>query len=190
MDKIQKHHHRSYEEYARVLSFTPRARSSTIPGKVGIIVIALGETNLTLLEILVSRGFKFSIAERVYLRKEYKHAKIFSVLGKIPYAKIPSSARDQTYNVVKQIVTDNETKFIEYLNCMGSITSRVHALELIPGIGKMYMHAMLNERAARKFSSYDDVQTRVGLQDPVKHISERIVSELMGCCKSNLFVKR
>ena len=42
---------RKYEEYAYVLDFKSRSKSTTVHGRTGIIVIAIGEERLTLLEI-------------------------------------------------------------------------------------------------------------------------------------------
>jgi putative nucleotide binding protein len=52
------------------------------------------------------------------------------------------------------------------------------------------MKTMLEEREKKKFESYQDLQERVGFKDPVKHISERILDELTGQSRMNLFVKR
>ncbi len=52
------------------------------------------------------------------------------------------------------------------------------------------MKTMLEEREKQKFESYLDLQDRVGFKDPVKHISERILDEITGESRMNLFVKR
>ena len=106
------------------------------------------------------------------------------------YDKISSSAQSELPTVVQTIVTANESKFVEYLNNARPLTPRIHALELIPGIGKTYMKTMLEEREKKKFESYQDLQDRVGFKDPVKHISERIMDEITGESRMNLFVKR
>ena len=106
------------------------------------------------------------------------------------YDHISSSAQSELFTVVENIVTVNEKKFVEYLNNAQPLTPRIHALELIPGIGKTYMKIMLEEREQKKFESYVDLQDRVGFKDPVKHISERIMDEISGESRMNLFVKR
>jgi putative nucleotide binding protein len=106
------------------------------------------------------------------------------------YDKISSSAQSELETVVENIVTENESKFVEYLNNAQPLTPRIHALELIPGIGKIYMKNMLEEREKKKFESYRDLQERVGLKEPIKHISERIMDEITGESRMNLFVKR
>ena len=106
------------------------------------------------------------------------------------YGHISSSAQSELLTVVENIVTINEKKFVDYLNNAQPLTPRIHALELIPGIGKTYMKTMLEEREHQKFESYVDLQERVGFKDPVKHISERIMDEISGESRMNLFVKR
>ncbi len=171
------------------MDFNPRGRSSTIRGKDGIIVTAIGEDRLTLLEVLGVPNSTFDVGERIYIGREGR-TKVLSVLGKMDYSRISMSAQNELPGVVENIVTRNESRFVEYLNNARPLTPRIHALELIPGIGKMYMKTMLEEREIKKFESYEDLQERVGLKDPVRHISERIIDELTGQSRMNLFVKK
>ena len=180
---------RKYEEYAYVLDFNPRGKSSTVRGREGIIVTAIGEDRLTLLEILGVPNSAFEVGERIYIGKEGR-TKVLSVLGKMEYDNISSSAQSELNAVVENIVTTNESRFVEYLNNARPLTPRIHALELIPGIGKTYMKTMLEEREKNKFTSYQDLQERVGFKEPIKHITQRILDEITGESRMNLFVKR
>ena len=180
---------RKYEEYAYVLDFNPRGKSVTVRGREGIIITAIGEDRLTLLEVLGMPNSAFEIGERIYIGKEGR-TKILSVLGKLEYEHISSSSQSELPGVVQNIVTHNEARFVEYLNNARPLTPRTHALELIPGIGKTYMKLMLEEREKKKFASYADLQDRVGFKEPVKHISERIMDEITGQSRMNIFVKK
>ncbi|WP_255464135.1 DUF655 domain-containing protein [Nitrosopumilus sp. b1] len=180
---------RKYEEYAYVLDFNARGKSSTVRGREGIIVTAIGEDRLTLLEILGIPNSAFEVGERIYIGKDGR-TKVLSVLGKLQYEKISSSAQSELPGVVEDIVTENEERFVNYLNNAQPLTPRIHALELIPGIGKTYMKTMLEEREKKKFTSFDDIQERVGLKEPIKHISQRILEEVTGETRMNLFVKK
>ncbi|MGH1522197.1 MAG: DUF655 domain-containing protein [Nitrosopumilus sp.] len=180
---------RKYEEYAYVLDFNSRGKSSTVRGRDGIIVTAIGEDRLTLLEILGVPNSTFEVGERIYIGKDGR-TKVLSVLGKMDYDNVSSSAQSELESVIENIVTTNELKFVEYLNNARPLTPRIHALELIPGIGKTYMKTMLEEREKKKFESYQDLQDRVGFKEPIKHISERIMDEITGQSRMNLFVKR
>jgi putative nucleotide binding protein len=180
---------RKYEEYAFVLDFNSRGKSSTVRGRDGIIVTAIGEDRLTILEILGVPNSTFDIGEKIYIGKEGR-TKVLSVLGKLDYEKISFAAQSELETTIETIVTENESKFVEYLNKAQPLTPRIHALELIPGIGKTYMKLMLEEREKKLFESYQDLQERVGFKEPVKHIAERIMDEITGQSRMNLFVKR
>ena len=180
---------RKYEEHAYVLDFNPRGKSTTVRGRDGIIITSIGEDRLTLLEVLGVPNSTFEIGEKIYIGREGR-TKISSVLGKMEYENISSSAQSELPNVVEKIVTNNERRFVDYLNNARPLTPRIHALELIPGIGKTYMKTMLEEREMKKFESYVDLQDRVGFKEPVKHITERIMDEISGESRMNLFVKR
>jgi putative nucleotide binding protein len=180
---------RRYEEYAYVLDFVERGKSQTVRGREGIILTALGEDRLTLLEILGAENSTFEVGERIYIGKEGR-TKVQSVLGKLDYEKISQTAQTEIVGVVQKIIIQNEKRFMDYLNNAQPLTPRIHALELIPGIGKTYLSVMLEEREKKKFESFDDLQTRVGLKDPIKHIAKRILEEITGEARMNLFVKK
>ena len=180
---------RKYEEYAFVLDFNVRGKSTTVRGREGIIVTAIGEERLTLLEILGVPDSTFEVGEKIYIGKEGR-TKVLSVLGKMEYEKISDSSKSELSTVVNKIVAENEKRFVDYLNNAQPLTPRIHALELIPGIGKTYMKTMLEEREKKKFESFDEIQERIGLKEPIKHITERILEEITGETRMNLFVKR
>jgi len=180
---------RKYEEHAYVLDFNTRGKSSTVRGRDGIIVTAIGEDRLTLLEILGVPNSTFEIGEKIYIGKEGR-TKVLSVLGKMQFNKISASAQSELLTVANKIVAENEQRFVDYLNNAQPLTPRIHALELIPGIGKTYMKVMLEEREKKKFESFADLQDRVGFKEPIKQISKRIMEEISGESRMNLFVKR
>jgi putative nucleotide binding protein len=180
---------RKYEEYAYVLDFTLRGKSHTVRGREGIIIQAIGEERLTLLELLGVQNMSFEVGERVYIGREGRD-KVMSVLGRLDYHDISQSAKNELPNIVEIIVIANEKRFIDYMNTSQPITPRIHALELIPGIGKTYMMTIIKEREKKRFESFEDIQTRVGLRDPAKLISKRILDEIAGEARMNLFVRK
>src|SRR5438552_1074739 len=126
------------------------------------------------------------IVKRVYIGKEGR-TKILSVLGRLEYNEISTAAQSELAGVVEKIVSQNEQRFVDYLNNAQPLTPRIHALELIPGIGKTYMKSMLAEREKRKFTDFKDLQARVGLKEPAKQIAKRIIEEITGETRMNLF---
>lgn len=180
---------RKFEEYAYILDYVQNGKSSIVRMRDGIIVQAIGEEHLTILELLGIKNEQFGIGERVYIGKEGR-AKILSVLGRIDYDRLTPTAKNELQTVVEKIVSENETRFVDYFNSAQPMTPRVHSLELIPGIGKTYMKSILDERDKKKFTSFTDLHDRTGLRDASKHIAKRICDEISGETRMNVFVRK
>jgi putative nucleotide binding protein len=191
IDEGYAHHQpqRKYEEYAYILDFTQRGKSTTVRGREGVILQVIGEERLTLLELLGYGNASFEVGERLYIGREGRE-KIISVLGRLEYSSISQTAKNELLPTVEKIVLQNGQRFIDYVNIAQPVTPRIHALELIPGIGKTYMMAIIKAREAKKFESFQDIQERIGLKDPAKLIARRIVEEITGEARMNLFVRR
>jgi putative nucleotide binding protein len=181
--------HRKYEEHAYVLDVLPNSRSKTVRGREGLIIQAIGEDKLTLLELLGLPNMDFDIGEKLYIGKEGR-TKVISVLGRLDYDALTASAKDELPYIIEDIVKNNEKKFIDYINHAQPLTPRIHSLELIPGIGKTYLMQILNEREKKPFESFEDLQQRTGIREPIKIIAKRIYEEISGSTKMNIFVKR
>jgi putative nucleotide binding protein len=65
----------------------------------------------------------------------------------------------------------------------------MHALELIPGIGKKYMWQIINEREKTTFKNFEDLQKRADTPSPAKLITKRILEEMSGESKYRLFTR-
>jgi putative nucleotide binding protein len=180
---------KKYEEFAYVLDFTPRGKSVVIKGREGPMVQAIGEQRLTLLELLAMENQDFEIGEKVKIGKEGRE-KIVSVLGKLTFEELSPEAKSSLPMVVENLVKENEAKYVAYFNDLQPLTPRLHGLELIPGIGKTFMKEIVDMREKQPFTSFDDIQKRVGLREPAKMISRRIVEELAGDSRVSIFVKK
>jgi putative nucleotide binding protein len=66
----------------------------------------------------------------------------------------------------------------------------VHALELLPGVGRKYRDIILREREKKAFESLEELEKRCGLNDPLKIITKRVLDELTGQTRYNIFVRR
>jgi len=170
-----------------VLDYSLRGKSITIRGREGIIIQAIGENRLTLLELLGAQNANFEIGEKVYIGKEGRN-KIISVLGKLQYNLISQSAKNDLPSIVEKIVLSNEERFVSYINSAQPITPRIHSLELIPGIGKTYMMSIIRDREKEKFTSFSDIQSRIGLKDIYKLVTKRIIEEIARETRMTLFV--
>ena len=52
------------------------------------------------------------------------------------------------------------------------------------------MNVIIKERENKQFENYNDIETRAGLKEPIRHLTQRIVEEISGEARMNLFVKR
>jgi len=180
---------RKYEEYAYVLDLTTRGRSATVRGREGTIIQAIGEERLTLLELLGVPNMTFDLGERLYIGREGR-TKVLSVLGRLEYDSISPNAKSELPSVIEKLVRTNEKRFVDYINQAQPINPRIHSLELIPGIGKTYMMTILTERDKKPFENFEDLQKRVGLRDPSKLMAKRIIDEISGTARMNIFVRK
>lgn len=149
---------------------------------------ALGLEHLTLLELIPKKGIFLQPHEEVYIG-EGKRDKIHHIKGRIPAQKLTTTAYGELKHVIEEIVSKNEPKFIRFFNEAQPLSTRMHQLELLPGLGKKHMWEILEARKEKPFENFDDLKKRVKLlPDPRTIIVKRIISELEGEEKHNIFV--
>jgi putative nucleotide binding protein len=182
-----------YEEYALVLDFLPHGRpgirvSGRAGYRAGALVQLVGEGFFTLLEALIKDGVMLKPHDRVYVGKNTRE-EITYIIGRISYDELTAAAKTELPTVVSGIVLNREKWFLDFFNTARAVTPRMHALELIPGIGKKYMWQVVNERDKKLFENFDDLQKRTELPNPVKLITKRVLEELSGDSKYRLFTR-
>jgi putative nucleotide binding protein len=179
---------RLYEEYAYVLDFlqygrpvADKSRHLALPT-----VQVIGETYFTLLEAEVRAGAPVNLHERVYIGKE-RREKINRIIGRIGYNDLTANAKAEVLSVLEELIRNQETRFVAFFNNSQAITPRMHALELLPGIGKKSMWQIINARERKPFANFKDIQDRTSVGDPTKVIAKRILDELTGGEKYRIF---
>jgi putative nucleotide binding protein len=178
-----------YEEHAYVLDYLPHGRPGIRPNyRAGALVQVIGEEFFTLLEATVREGLILKPYDRVYVGKESRE-QVTYIMGRIGFEELTSSAKLELPMVIERIVLNREPWFINFFNTAQAITPRMHALELIPGIGKKYMWQIINERERNSFKSFDDLQQRANIPSPAKLVTKRILEELSGESKYRLFTR-
>lgn len=168
------------EEYAYILDFLPEGRPDA-PQRTGEpIAYSIGEDRFTLLELIPKDGATLIIGDRVYVGKETDdREKISRVKGRIAFDDMTHVAQEEARNVIQRIVEEHEDKYLRFFNEAQSVTTRLHMLELVPGLGKKLMWAILEERKKKEFESFEDVEERVkGVHHPAKLVAERVLKEL------------
>ncbi|MBI4738366.1 DUF655 domain-containing protein [Candidatus Woesearchaeota archaeon] len=180
---------REKEELAIVLDFLPngypfdpRPSHRKTP-----IVQVLGKKRFTLLELVPKKDVFLQPNDEIYIG-EGKREQIHHILGKLPYNKLTSTGRTNLEYAIKDLVKANEAKFIDFFNKAQPMTVRMHQLELIPGVGKKHMNAILEEREKGLFTSLEELKSRVKLMpDPEGAIVKRIMNEIEGLEKHRIF---
>ncbi len=174
------------EEYAIVLEYLPNGYP--LEGKMMPIAQAIGETNLTLLELVPRRGETIEIGEKVYIG-EGKRDKIYYILGRLNREKITEGAKNQLQDFIKQVVKERAETFVEFFNKSDAINKRIHQIELLPGFGKKHMKEILDKRKEKVFENFGDMKKRIqNLPDPERAVEKRILQELTELERYKLFV--
>lgn len=180
---------RGREETAVVLDFLPNGYpfDDRPMHRKTAITQAIGKKHFTLLELVPKKGISLQPTQEVYIG-EGKREEIHHIVGKLPIDRLTSTARQELSFIIEDLVKKDEKRFIEFFNKAQPLTTRMHQLELIPGLGKKHMWEIIEARKDKPFESFDDIKKRVKLMpDPEKALVKRILSELEGKEKHRIF---
>src|SRR3989344_2377474 len=186
----QKKIEKSKEEIAIVLDFLPNGypyddRPMYMKNP---LVQAIGSEHFVLLELVPKKGIHLQPYEEVYIG-DGKRDKVHHIVGKMALDKLTATAKSELEFVIKDIVKKNEKRFINFFNNARPLSTRMHQLELLPGLGKKHMWQIVEARNDKPFESFADIKKRVKLMpDPEKATVKRIVQELQGTEKHRIFV--
>ncbi|MDD5086291.1 MAG: DUF655 domain-containing protein [Candidatus Nanoarchaeia archaeon] len=178
------------EEYATVLDFLPNGYpfDSRPSHQKTAIAQAIGKKNFVLLELVPKKEIFLQPNEDVYIGQD-KRDKIHHINGKLQFSKLTRTAKSELDFVVKSIVENYEQRFVDFFNNAQPLSTRMHSIELLPGMGKKRMWEILDERKVEPFKSFEDMKKRVKLMpDPKAAVIKRIMKELEGNEKHHLFV--
>ncbi|MCK4634669.1 MAG: DUF655 domain-containing protein [Candidatus Aenigmarchaeota archaeon] len=166
------------DEWVIVLDFLPNGHSGR--GRLEPIAQVIGEKYFSLLEIVPRDDTKLSLGDRVYVG-EGTREKIKYIKRSISLGDLTAFSSSEIKEVIKDLVREEEERFIDFFNKAGPISTRMHSLELLPGVGKKHMWELLGARKEKEFENYEDLKTRVPLlPDPENMVVKRIMIELKG----------
>ena len=151
---------------------------------------AIGKKHCALLELVPKKDIFLQPYKEVYIG-EGKRDDIHHIIGRLPVDRLTQTAKSELEFVIKDIVMKDSTRFVQFFNTSSPLTTRMHQLELLPGLGKKHMWEIIEHREDKQFDSFVDVKKRVKLMpDPEKLIIKRILLEIEGQEKHHLFVDR
>jgi putative nucleotide binding protein len=181
------------EDYARILDWLPQGHPDQSKYRREPLAYALGEDEGKMFELVPKDGVPLQVGQRVYIGKEIEQRKeILHVKRRVGFEELTTAAQSELPFVVGQIVKEKEEKFISFYNTAQAITTRFHMLELLPGLGKKTMWAVLEERKKGPFKDFQDLEQRVpSLHHPERLVAKRIEMEISDPTqKYRLFVAR
>ncbi|MDI6806714.1 MAG: DUF655 domain-containing protein [Candidatus Aenigmarchaeota archaeon] len=174
------------DEFVIVLDFLPHGKATD--RKAEPLAQTIGEKYFNLLEVVIRDNTVVKPGDRLYVG-ENKRAEVKYIKGRITYEELTGFARSEVENTINNLVKNNEKKVTEFFNRAGPISTRFHALELLPGIGKKHLWRIIRERKKKKFESFDDLHQRIKMFPDVRRIVvKRILDELKGEERNRLFV--
>lgn len=139
---------------------------------------AIGVEKFTLIELTPKQGIDLDIHDHVYIGSG-KREKINRVKGLLKFENLTATSRIEMEYAIKEIILSQEEKYIKFFNEIGALNTRMHKLELIPGIGKKQMQMILDERKKAPFADFADLSARIPLiKDPAGMLAQRVKLEL------------
>jgi putative nucleotide binding protein len=168
------------EDYAYIIDFMPYGHPDDKRPihKREPLAQVVGEKRFTLLEVSLKKGKSPLVMDRLFIGKGERDI-VHKIKRRLNYEGITPAAKSELPFVIEHIIKQDEKRFVEFFNKAESITTRLHQLELLPGVGKKTMWAIIDERKKKPFESFSEIAGRVkGLQHPEKLVVNRILYEM------------
>ena len=168
------------EDYVRILDHLPQGHPERSRFEREPLAYALGEDEFKLFELVTKEGVTLIAGDRTYIGKEAdKREAILHVKRRVGFDELTTAAQNEVPLIVQQVVKEKEDRFVRFFNEAQAITTRFHMLELLPGLGKKTMWAILEERKKGPFKSFEDMAKRVSMvHHPEKLVAKRIEMEI------------
>lgn len=178
------------ESFAYILDYLPGGRQTERGYHREAVALAIGETELKLLELIPRPGAAVTVGERIpLLAVGETPSAVDHVRRRIGYGDLTAAARSELASALERIVRADPARYLRFFNDAPAVSRRYHLLELLPGIGKKTMQAILDERRRAPFTSFPELEERLHLKNPERLIVGRIEAELSGVDdKYRLFV--
>jgi putative nucleotide binding protein len=134
--------------------------------------------DFVLYEVKMNRDSDIRVQEKATYEEFVRQNKLRDVIKKIDYKDLTNTSKALLQPILEQEVMNFEEQFINFFNNSTSITPRMHALKLLPGVGQKHMWEILNARNRQKFTTFQDISDRTSISNPSKLIAQRIIKEL------------
>lgn len=173
----------SKEEYAVILDFLPQGYAGARFREP--IAQAIGESFFSLLELIPKENISLKQGDQVYIG-DGKRDHIKLIKRRMRLSELTNVASGNLEEVLVDLVKKNEQSILNFFNKSGTVTPRLHQLELLPGVGKIYVEAIIRNRP---YTSFDELSKKTELPDPAKVVKKRIMDEMTGMQKYYIFTR-
>lgn len=174
------------DEFLIVLDFLSTGKPGDRRGEP--VAQGVGEKYFSLLEVILKEGVTAKAKDKLYIG-EGKRDQVKYIRGKIRFSDLTSYGKDVLEEVVTELVEEGERKFVEFFNKASALTTRMHSLELLQGIGKKHLWSIIAERKKKSFETFEEIKQRIPMVgDPKKMIIRRIMDEIQEKDRHQLFV--
>ena len=134
--------------------------------------------DFVLYEVKINKDSDIKVQEKNTYEEFLRQNKLRDVLKKIDFEELTNTSKALIQSILEKEILNYEEDFINFINNSTSLTPRMHALKLLPGIGQKHMWEIIEERERQKFVSFQDIADRTSISHPAKLIAQRIVKEL------------
>ncbi len=145
--------------------------------------------DFVLYDVAYNRDSEIKVQQKDTYEKFRNKNKLGKVLDKINYEDLTNTSKALIQPILEKEIMNYEGLFVNFFNKSTSITPRLHALKLIPGIGQKHMWEIIEARDRQEFVTFKDISDRTSISKPAKQIALRIIKELQRDVKYYIFSK-
>ncbi len=172
-----------------VLDFYPQGKSLSrkYAEDFNPLAVVITADHFQFFDVILRSGENVPIGDSMTISSS--RTNVFTI-KKIGYNQLSDSAVSSLPEIVQEIVKISEARFIRFLNHARPLTSQMHQLQLIPGIGNKRLWQILEARKKSLFQTFEDFKDRTGISDPILAFTNRIINEIKEEEKYFLFTEK
>ncbi|MBU3905082.1 MAG: DUF655 domain-containing protein [Nanoarchaeota archaeon] len=138
----------------------------------------IGVKYFSILEVVIKKDVIVKNGEKLYIGGD-KRDRVDHIKRRIGVNELSTFSKSELPFMIRKIVEEDEKRFYDFFNTARSVSTRMHQLELLPGVGKKHMWQIIEERKKGVFTSFGDVKARIKLlPDPKEAVIKRIMEEI------------
>jgi putative nucleotide binding protein len=150
---------------------------------------AMEVPSFQLFDIVLNKGHTVQLQQKIIISGE--NGPLGKVQRRLNYDKLTPTSKDMIKAVLGLYISEDEERFVKFINNSAPITIKRHSLEVLPGVGKKLMWEIVNARNIKSFENFADLNERVPGFKTVEVFKKRIIEELNDPDQKHfLFVKR